>query len=100
MTANGDLDTKIVADVSTGVPLEDGSADLIISRATIEHIQDVEAVIADSYRVLKPGGYAIHYVPLRFALYSLINQLLPHSLAKRIVHFVMPGSNGILGFRA
>lgn len=39
-------------------PVDDGSIDLVYSSHTLEHLSDatVEHVLAESYRVLKPGG--------------------------------------------
>jgi ubiquinone/menaquinone biosynthesis C-methylase UbiE len=39
------------------LPLEDGSMDVVISLQVLEHVQDPRQVIAEVYRVLKPGGH-------------------------------------------
>eukprot|EP00903_Cladosiphon_okamuranus_P004039 g4037.t1 len=38
------------------VPLPDGAADVIVSLAGLHHIDDQEAVFAEWFRLLKPGG--------------------------------------------
>lgn len=38
------------------LPLPDGSVDLIVCHTVIEHVQDVEAVVAEMSRVLSPQG--------------------------------------------
>ncbi len=38
------------------LPLEDVSADLVISNCTINHVENKQAVWNEIYRVLKPGG--------------------------------------------
>ena len=43
------------ADV-TGIPLEDGSVDLLISRGSIPFWEDHEAAFRELFRVLAPGG--------------------------------------------
>jgi SAM-dependent methyltransferase len=38
------------------IPLEDNSVDLVYSRQVFEHVRHPEALIADTARVLRPGG--------------------------------------------
>lgn len=97
---NDDVDEKRVADVTKGLPFGDEEADLIASRAVLEHLRDVEAFVVEAHRVLKPGGYFIHFLPSKFSPVSIANQLLPNAVAKAILHFAIPGSRGKLGFPA
>lgn len=39
--------------------------DLVISRAVLEHVNDLPATFRDMYSALKPGGIAIHQVDLK-----------------------------------
>lgn len=41
------------------------TADLVISRAVLEHVNDLPATFRDMYAALKPGGIAIHQVDLK-----------------------------------
>ena len=41
------------------------SVDLVISRAVLEHVNDLQASFQDMYAALKPGGTAIHLVDLK-----------------------------------
>lgn len=53
-------------DVKSGcerLPFTDGYADTIFSSHLLEHIVDHEAALADWWRVLKPGGVLILYLP-------------------------------------
>ena len=61
------------------LPIEDGAADAILSSQVIEHLPDPEKSIAESARVLKPGGllflsypylYPIHAPPFDYARLS------------------------------
>jgi SAM-dependent methyltransferase len=97
---NRDVDERRVADVVRGLPFGDGEVDCIVSRSVIEHLPDTERFVFESYRALKPGGWAIHLFPSRFAPFALINQLLPHRLARGVLHALVPDSHGRLGFRA
>ena len=48
----------LVHDLSRGVPLETGTADVVYSAATLEHLRpaDAERFVGECFRVLKPGG--------------------------------------------
>lgn len=39
--------------------------DMVISRAVLEHVNDLPATFRDTYAALKPGGLAIHLVDLK-----------------------------------
>lgn len=56
--AAGVADRVEIRQVRPGpMPLPDGSADLVFSKDSIVHIADKEALAADVFRVLKPGGW-------------------------------------------
>lgn len=46
------------ADV-TAVPLEDGCADVVVAGELLEHVPDVEGVVAEAVRLLRPGGTVV-----------------------------------------
>jgi SAM-dependent methyltransferase len=45
------------------MPFADASFNTVISNSVLEHIPDLEPVIAETYRVLKPGGYFLFCSP-------------------------------------
>ena len=101
---NRELEHKIVADASAhGFPFRDGSADLVVSRAVVEHIRDNAAFFGNCARVLCPGGIMVHAFSGRFAPFALMNQLLPNRLTRRMIDCVHPewqeeGNYGFLAF--
>lgn len=98
LALNRDVSETCVADVAAGLPLPDGSVDLILSRALLEHVQGVPAAIRHMARVLKPGGVALHLVPCRYSLFGMAARLLPFDLLVRLVHLVMPWTRGYVEF--
>jgi SAM-dependent methyltransferase len=99
LVENRDVDEKRVADVGTGLPFGPGEVDLIASRSVLEHLDDTEAFIADSARVLKPGGYSIHLFASKFAPFALLNSVLPPNVSSRLLDRLHPETRGTVGFR-
>lgn len=98
LALNSDVAQTCVADVAQGLPVPDGSVDLILSRALLEHVQGVPAAIGHMARVLKPGGVALHLVPCRYSLFGTAARLLPFGPLVRLVHLVMPWTRGYVEF--
>lgn len=49
--------------VGEALPFPDARFDLVVSVAVLEHVQDTQQVVRETFRVLKPGGYAMFEVP-------------------------------------
>lgn len=56
-------DRNITGDVSKLPLFGDESMDFVFSSHTLEHIVDYKATLAEWWRVVKPGGYMILYLP-------------------------------------
>lgn len=99
---NHDVDKKIAFDITSGnkVPLDDNSVDMITSRSVLEHLINLDNAFSEVSRILKPGGKFISLFPNKFGLFAIINQILPHWLARKILFSVNPGVKGHCGFRA
>ena len=52
----------------TNIEYEDNVFDVIICNHVLEHIPDDRKAMAELYRVLKPGGWAILQVPISLSL--------------------------------
>jgi SAM-dependent methyltransferase len=52
----GGLRIRSIDAVGEDLPLADGSVDIVYCRATLHHVRDLDPFIAESARVLKPGG--------------------------------------------
>jgi len=62
----------VIADVHN-LPFETGSVGGVISIAMLEHVKNPSTVVAEMYRVLKPGGYVYAIVPFIFGFHSAPN---------------------------
>ena len=58
-TAAADL----VADLEAGIPLSDGTFDIVLAVSVLEHLDDLAGAMAEVHRVLRPGGRLIGKVP-------------------------------------
>lgn len=69
------------------IPLEDNYYDFFICNHVLEHVEDVEKVLSEIIRVLKPGGKAILQVPLDYTLSTTYEDPSIKSPAEREKHF-------------
>jgi SAM-dependent methyltransferase len=97
---NHDVSGKVVADMVNGPPFRPSSVGLITSRSVLEHMTDVRRFTSGSRQILKPGAYFVHLFPAKFAVFALVNILLPNRASKALVHFFHPASRGLCGFPA
>lgn len=48
------------------IPFDDESFDYVFSNQVFEHVQNYPEALAEIYRVLKSGGYSMHFFPARY----------------------------------
>jgi SAM-dependent methyltransferase len=65
-------------DVTRPMPFAENSFDAVTALDVIEHNQDDRAILADSYRVLKPGGHIVITVPAFMWLWSHNDDINAH----------------------
>jgi SAM-dependent methyltransferase len=96
----GIYDHTLVADITRQGGA--GDADLVISRAVLEHVTDTESAIRNISSFLKPGGKAILFAPCRNALFARLNLLLPEGLKVRLINYLYSdmGLADVMGFKA
>ena len=61
------VDEAKVIDPGTSLPLEFNSVDLIVSDYVFEHVDNPAFLVAEAYRVLKPGGWMCARTPNFFS---------------------------------
>jgi SAM-dependent methyltransferase len=54
----------VIREISDGrLPFPDGWFDLVVNNQVMEHVEDLDAALAEIHRVLKPGGVALSLFP-------------------------------------
>ena len=65
---------KLIPCSAEQLPFEDSSMDMVFSSHVLEHIPNQKKALEEIYRVLKPGGFHVCIVPVRFEkLYAFIS---------------------------
>jgi SAM-dependent methyltransferase len=65
-------------DPDAPLPLEDAGFDLVLCAETIEHVRDVQLLLSEIRRVLRPGGTLAVSTPAHLALGRRPDPLSPH----------------------
>ena len=92
----GLYDRTICADIAKFEGNQD--ADLLICKAVLEHVEDVEGAFNSIASILKPGGLALIFVPSKNAIFARLNVVLPQKMKKTILHTIFPKTVGVQGF--
>ena len=45
------------------IPFDERTFDAVISSSVLEHVKNLDEAVAEMYRVLKPGGFCLHFFP-------------------------------------
>ncbi|MXV38873.1 methyltransferase domain-containing protein [Flavobacteriaceae bacterium Ap0902] len=79
-----------IADIKADIrnlPLENNSYDVIFCNHVLEHIVEDEAAMKELYRVMKPGGWGIFQVPMKYNLKTTYEDFSITSPEERQKHF-------------
>jgi SAM-dependent methyltransferase len=72
-------DTRLVdLEPDAPLPLGDGEFDLVLLAETLEHVRDVQLLLSEARRVLRPGGTLAITTPATSRLMSPPDPLSPH----------------------
>lgn len=70
------------------LPFPDATFDVVLLNEVIEHVRDDAQTIADSLRILRPGGHLIIYAPNRLYLFETHGIYLGRRYLFRLVPFI------------
>jgi len=80
----GLLDSLLFEIQDAKLPFDDATFDLVVNNQVMEHVEDLDAVLREIHRVLKPGGQVLSLFPSRDVLREgHIGIPLSHRLPRR-----------------
>lgn len=100
LALNESADRVIEADACGPISIEDGTVDLILCRAGIEHFHNTAGFVDNCRRLLKPSGHLIVTFANTWAPSSVLNRIVPPALARTLLFALVPNSKGYQGFKA
>lgn len=84
------LDEAVIGTPGQPLPFADATFDMIVSRATFEHVEEPEACAAELARVLKPGGWLCAWTPNRWGIVAIGGRLVPNHLHAVVLKQLLP----------
>jgi len=100
LALNPMLDEAIATDICETLGVPDGSADLVLCRAVVEHLHDTAAFLENVRAALRPGGRAIFVFANKWSPPMILNRIIPHKVAEKLLLALVPGTAGYGGFKA
>src|SRR5207302_4567639 len=71
-------DAELLQADACALPLADASVDVAVSANLLEHVPDDRRALAESFRILRPGGRAVIVVPVGAGNYDYYDRFLGH----------------------
>lgn len=94
--ARGSVD-KVVADIAAPSFEPPRQYDLVLSRMLAEHVGDGGQFHRNVFRLLAPGGIAVHFFPTLFSTPFVVNRLMPERLADVVLDAIAPRDRSLQG---
>ncbi len=69
----GGVADLLVEDINDGLSLAEGTADLVLCTEVLEHVKKPHVVVAELYRITKPGGTVLLTTPMVWPLHEVPN---------------------------
>jgi 2-polyprenyl-3-methyl-5-hydroxy-6-metoxy-1,4-benzoquinol methylase len=81
---------KLLGDVCDPSLTPEAPFDLVFSRMVMEHVSDGGQAHRNIFRMLAPGGIAVHLFPTLYALPFVANRVLPERIASVVLDLFNP----------
>lgn len=91
---NKDLDQAVIAD-GCRLPFPGGHFDLVVSDYTLEHIGNPLEFLAETARVLKPGGSFFFRTPNQYHYTAWITRLVPFRFHRALANWAQGASEKV-----
>jgi SAM-dependent methyltransferase len=85
-----------LGDTTVGLPFADGSVDVVIAADVIEHLPDVERVLREMRRVLKPDGCVLISTPVADSLFKRLARVANRATVGRLYNAYYTGKQAEL----
>lgn len=97
----GIYDQQIVSDISApNLQVKVPRQATVICEAVLEHVQNNVEAVHNIAKLCGKRGQAIIFVPSRYALFAMINRLLPQQIKRKLLFGIFPETEGAQGFPA
>lgn len=101
MAQNKLLDQRIGCDACTDLRVPDGSIDLIMGRAVVEHLHDTAGLLHRAHQALADDGRIIVTFANKHAPFAILNRMLPQRISAWLLDHLVPSRDEHeLGFPA
>lgn len=82
---SGATDIELYETDLESIPVDSATVDIVMSRSVFEHLEHPEAVYAEIFRVLKPGGRLVFLTANVWDYATMIARIVPNRLHPMIV---------------
>jgi SAM-dependent methyltransferase len=100
LALNSSLDERIATDSCKSFGVPDGTIDLIVSRATVEHLPDTRGFLRNSQKALSTDGKMVVVFANKWAPPMVLNRMLGNRIGNALLLALVPGTKGYGGFKA
>ncbi len=80
----------IVADLNRPLPLQDEVADTVVSISVLEHLNEPRRMIAEAFRILRPGGGLVLQVPFQWHVHEAPHDYFRYT--RHGLHYLLAGA--------
>jgi SAM-dependent methyltransferase len=80
----------VARDICKADDLPPDTADLVFSRMAFEHFSDGAAAHRNVWRLLKPGGIAVHCFPTMYTLPFIVNRVISEKSSRKLLDLYLP----------